>query len=274
MSDNTDPLSQTADEPLVLVSRDRDIVRVSLNRPRKRNALTRELIEQLTGAIKQAAEESTTRGLIVAAEGTVYCAGMDLGEMESRARAADAEREWRRDTDLYRDLLVTIFQAPFPTLAAVQGPVVAGGVGIISACDVVIASESANVSLPEPKRGITAAIVSPFLTYRVGPGTATAMLLTASELSATEMFRVGLCHEVAPPPDLDQRIACWCEKIRASSPAALALTKKHMLDCFAGPVYAHLEASTKLSAQARQMADAREGLAAFLEKRKTRWNQC
>lgn len=242
-----------------------------LNRPSKRNALSRALLEQLRAAVDEAASDRSLRVLVLGAEGPVFCAGMDLGEMQSRAGRPDAEAEWSEDTRLYRDLLLALFELPVPTLAVVQGPALAGGLGLLLACDLVVASEAATFALPEPKRGITAAVVLPLLLHRVGASWSSHLLLSGEAWTSAKGQQAGLCHEVVAKDELETRAETLIQSILTGAPSSLAVTKKHFLDCAARDLRRQLEAGMKLSAEARGTADAREGLAAFLEKRAPGW---
>lgn len=128
------------------------IALITLSRPAKRNALSRQFLQELNDAIDTVQNEPRVRLLILDAEGPVFCAGMDLGEMQERANQPEASAEWREDARLYRVLLEKLFHLPVPTLAVVQGAAIAGGFGLVLACDIVLAEEEAVFSLPEPKR--------------------------------------------------------------------------------------------------------------------------
>jgi methylglutaconyl-CoA hydratase len=258
-------------ESLVNFAFDRGVARVVLNRPHKRNALTREFIEQLAAAVQRAAAEPSLRLLVLGSEGPVFCAGMDLGEMQQRATEPDATAEWQRDTEVYRDLVASLFSLPCPTLAVVQGAAVAGGVGLVAACDIVVAADTAFFALPEPKRGITPAVVAPLLIHRVGPGWAGYMMLSLQDISAVQAHRMGLCHEVVAPHELEKRAEELTGSILAGAPAALATTKRHLRELTAAKLFDQLDQSMLVSAQARETDAAREGLAAFLEKRPPHW---
>lgn len=247
------------------------VTRVILNRADKRNALTRTMIEQANTAVKRAIESNDTRVMIIESEGPVFCAGMDLGEMQQRASQPDAHDQWRVDSEVYRDLVGAIFHAPFPTIAKVQGAAVAGGLGLVVACDMVVASESAFFALPEPMRGITAAMVAPLLMIRVGSGHATTLLLSGERCDAARARNIGLAYDVVPDDQLSARVELLAKNIRSGSPAALRLTKHHVHACLSAGIDALLDRSLQVSAEARETNDAREGLAAFLEKRPTRW---
>lgn len=250
---------------------DGGIARLSLNRPEKRNALKRESITELNEAIQEISGRSDVRALVLGAEGKVFCAGMDLGQMQERAQSEDGKQEWQRDSEVYCELLQGIFQLDIPTVAAVQGPALAGGFGLVLACDMVVAAEESFFMLPEPIRGITAAMVTPLLVHRVGSGPATYMLLSGERISAIHAYQFGLCHALAPAADFEVRLNKLTSAILAGSPQALAITKRHLANCSADQIMGQLEQSISVSAEARETADAREGLAAFLEKRPPNW---
>ncbi len=187
---------------------DYQVAHLTLDRPSRRNALTRDMLRQIRQQVVEAARNSV-RLLVIAAEGPVFCAGMDLGEMQARAAAANAADEWRTDAELFRDVLIELIEAPFPVLAQVKGPVLAGGMGIVLACDIVLACKAAYFSLPEPQRGITAAMVTPLLAFRVAAGPASQLLLSGRPLGVEAAAMWGLCHEVIEPEEFEEVAAVW-----------------------------------------------------------------
>lgn len=249
------------------------IARITLCRSSKRNALTREFLHQIARAVDQTAADSSVRLLVLSAEGPVFCAGMDLGEMQQRATQPDASEQWKADTQVYRDLLASLLTLSVPTLAVVQGAALAGGLGLVLACDMVLAAENASFSLPEPVRGISAAVVAPLLIYRIGSGMATYLLLSGRRISATEGHHMGLCHEIVAADQLAERERELSASILSGAPSALVMTKQHIIDCAGEKLLKQLDRGMQISAEARETSDAREGLAAFLEKRKPSWNQ-
>ena len=256
---------------LVQQTLDGGVCRICLNRPDKRNALTREFIEQICLALETLADDDTVRVLVLESAGTVFCAGMDLGEMQQRAASPNSQAEWLEDSRVYGRMLRAIFALPFPTIAAVQGPAVAGGMGMVLACDMVIACETAFFALPEPARGLTAAMVTPLLIHRVGYGAARFLLLSGQRCPATFARSLGICHDVVPLASLTTRVNELIASVLSGSREALRITKEHVAQCTSVDVLAQLEQSTEVSAMARETEDAREGLAAFLEKRKPNW---
>jgi methylglutaconyl-CoA hydratase len=246
------------------------VVRLMLNRPQKRNSLTRELLGGLHSAILEAAGRSDLRCLVLEAAGPVFCAGMDLAQMEETASRNDAREIWHADTQLYHNVVAAIMALPAPTIAVVQGPALAGGVGLILACDLVLAAEAATYALPEPKRGITAAIVTPLLVHRIGVSAASWLLLSGEGIDAARAREVGLCHEVVASADLVSARDKLITSVLSGAPGALAITKHQLTSCNS-EVLKQLLSAVVVSAQARETPEAREGLAAFLEKRPPAW---
>ena len=267
-----------SDSEFLRFDHDLSIARITLTRPARRNALTRSMIVQIEEEVSRLVEchrdsPASVRLLTIAAEGPVFCAGMDLGEMEARARDDSGPAEWLQDSLVYCELIKSILLAPFPVLAVMQGPVLAGGVGVVLACDLVIASETAFLSLPEPQRGITAAMVTPLLTARVGMGHAGNLLLSGQRIAAANLVSCGIIHHVCPEGELGPAELEWTDRILSGSPVALAQTKQYIRE-FASPLLeSQLNEAARYSALARETPDAREGLQAFLEKRKPSWQE-
>ena len=257
---------------LITESASNGVHTIKLNRAEKRNALTRELIELLLAAVNEVKADQSARVLVLQGEGKVFCAGMDLKEMQERASDPNAKSLWAEDARIYRELLETLFTLPIPVVASLQGPALAGGFGIVLACDLIIATNNTFFSLPEPKRGIAAAVVTPFLIHRVGAGVANQWLLSGENISSERALQAGLCYKITPADQLEEATNETIQSILTGSPNALATTKKHLLECTSTDFSKLLDLSMEVSAQARETEDAREGLAAFLEKRSPNWN--
>jgi methylglutaconyl-CoA hydratase len=164
-----------------------------------------------------------------------------------------------------------IWGLPVPTLAIVQGPAMAGGVGLVAACDLVVASEAASFALPEPKRGLTAAMVTPVLVHRVGSAAAGSLLLSGRAWDALTALRRGLCDDVVPADGLTIAADELIASVLTGAPQALAITKANWRAWSAPHVLKQLEEAVTASAKARETDDAQEGRQAFLEKRDPRW---
>jgi methylglutaconyl-CoA hydratase len=244
---------------------------VILNRPDKRNALSRALLEDLAQAFDDLHQERRVRVVILTGAGTAFCAGMDLGEMQATSQQADAFTQWHSDAMQYRELLDTMLHFPKPIIAAVNGPVVAGGAGLMLASDIVIAAPEAKFGLPEPRRGIVAGMVAPLLVFRVGASHAANLLLTARTIEASEAHRIGLYHEIIKGDLVWARAQEVAGEIANSAPEAIQLTKRLLNETIGEHLGTLLTAGAADSATARTTDAAREGLAAFLEKREPKW---
>lgn len=256
---------------LVKYEFENNVSRITLNRPEKRNALSSQLIDELISAVDRAHHESGSRLTLIQAEGPVFCAGMDLKEMQQRAESADASDLYRQDSKAYRDLIVKILEIETPVVAGVQGAAVAGGMGIVMACDLVVATDNASLSLPEPKRGIVAGMVMPLLLYRGGVSAANRLLLSLESIDATEALRMNFVHVVVNPADYNDRVRKLCDSVLSGGPEAMRITKSFLAKITRENLISSLDASIAISAVARDSAEAHEGLAAFLEKRTPDW---
>ncbi len=183
-------------EPVIKVHVHGPAGTIILNRPEKRNALSRELIAELKQALSDLHQERRVRAVIVTGAGSAFCAGMDLSEMAATSKLDDPQTQWHQDALDYLELIQDMLLFPKPLIAAVVGPALAGGAGLALACDIVVAGESAKFGLPEPRRGLVAGIVAPLLAFRVGAGRAGYLLLTAATITATEAQACGLAHEI------------------------------------------------------------------------------
>lgn len=242
-----------------------------LNRPEKRNALSRKLIADIDEALHDLHGQRGVRAVIVAASGPTFCAGMDLAEMQATSNEPDALARWRDDAQVYRDLLESMLRFPKPLIAAVQGPALAGGLGLVLACDIVLAAPEATFGLPEPKRGLVAAVVAPLLAFRIGAGRAAYALLTAEPIASDEAHRIGLVHELVKADQLWPRGQQLAGGFAKSAPEALLMTKRMLNETIGEDLATQLAAGAALSATARTTEAAAEGLAAFLEKREPKW---
>src|SRR5262245_51769655 len=210
----------------VLVKKNVPSGTIVLNRPDKRNAISRQLMSDLLQALDDLQQERKVRAVILTGAGTAFCAGMDLTEMQATAQQPDAYGQWHQDAVAYRELIDKMMQFPKPIIAAVNGPAMAGGAGLVLACDVVIGTPAARFGLPEPRRGIVAGLVAPLLVFRVGGSPAANLLLTARTIEAAEAQRIGIYHEVVPNDLAWAKAHELCGEIAKSAPEALLLTKK------------------------------------------------
>lgn len=244
---------------------------IVLNRPEKRNALSRVLLAELSQALADLHLERRVRAVILTGAGPAFCAGMDLNEMRETSRQESPHVQWHEDAVQYRDLLEMMWRFPKPLIAAVNGPAVAGGAGLVLGCDLVVAAETATFGLPEPLRGIVAGLVAPLLQFRIGGGHAARLLLSALTVDAAEARRIGLFHEVVDPDHLWPRAVELAAQCARCAPEALQLSKRMLNETIGEHLPTLLSAGAAISATARTTEAAAEGLAAFIEKREPEW---
>jgi methylglutaconyl-CoA hydratase len=268
MSENGHP---PAANPLIKVQVHGPVGTIILNRPEKRNALSRALIAELTQAFADLHLERRVRAVILTATGSTFCAGMDLAEMAATAKTDDAQAQWHEDAVRYRELLDAMLLFPKPIIAAVAGPALAGGAGLVLASDIVVAGPAATFGLPETKRGLVAGIVAPLLAFRIGAGRAGYLLLTAVTIGAEEAMRYGLVHEIVPDDKIWARGAEIANQCAEGAPEAVQLTKRMLNETIGEHLGVQLSTGSAASATARTTEAAVEGLAAFLEKRPPVW---
>jgi len=258
-------------EPLVKVHVHQQAGTIILNRPEKRNALSRALLSELTEALGDLHMQRSVRAVILTGAGSAFCAGMDLAEMLETSKQEDAQARWYEDAEQYRDVLQALLDFPKPIIAAVNGPALAGGAGLMLACDIVVAGQAAKFGLPEPKRGLVAGVVSPLLVFRAGAGQAGYLLLTSQIIDAVEANRIGLFHEVVKDDLVWARAVEVAGLCAQGARESLQLTKRMLNETIGEQLRTQLASGAAASATARTTEAAAEGLSAFLEKREPKW---
>ncbi|MCI0458855.1 MAG: enoyl-CoA hydratase-related protein [Gemmataceae bacterium] len=256
-------------EQLILYEGQPPAVILTLNRPDKRNALSRGLIDALGRALQRARDDAAVRAVILTGAGSVFCAGMDLAELaETLERKEESERVWEDALRLAKvyDLIYTL---PKPTIAAVNGAAVAGGAGLVTVCDLAVAVLEARFGYPEVRRGLVAAMVMPHLLRHVGERLARYLLLTGELIDGAEACRTGLVNAVVPAEQLLERARSWAHSLAEGGPNALAQTKA-LLKQFSRQA-ASVEETAKASAAPRLTEECQQGLRAFFAKRPAPW---
>ena len=246
-----------------------EIATITLSRPEKRNAISPEMIADLLSAFGEV-EASPARVLILTGTGTAFCSGMDIDALKVIATQSPTEplEDSRRMARLYR----RIWSFPKPTIAAVNGPAIAGGCGIATLCDFTISVSEAKFGYSEVRIGFLPAIVSVFLTRQIGEKHARDLLLTGRIIDAAEAYRLGLITQIVPAQELMSTAQTVAASLLACSPVSLLKTKKLLHDFAAPELDRELELAIGENARIRSTPDFREGLASFLEKRPPRWS--
>ncbi|MBI4756801.1 MAG: enoyl-CoA hydratase/isomerase family protein [Betaproteobacteria bacterium] len=255
----------------VLLEVDGGVGIVTLNRPDRHNAFDDEFIAELAQALRSVEADESVRVVVLSSSGVSYCAGADLAWMQ---RAAGyGEQENLRDAEALAEMLRTLNELPKPTVARVQGPAYGGGVGLIAACDIAVGTYDAQFALSEVRLGIIPAVISPYVIGAIGARRARRYMLTAERFSAAEAYRIGLLHEIVPGEDeLDNAVGELVDALLACAPRAQGECKALIRAVADHPVDAELIADTaRRITRVRASAEGREGMAAFLEKRKPTW---
>jgi methylglutaconyl-CoA hydratase len=244
---------------------------IIIDRPERRNALSRDVLRALVEAFGDLHLERRVRAVIVTGAGSTFCAGMDLTEMRATKESDDPSAQWHEDSVLYLDLIETMLRFPKPIIAAVNGPAVAGGAGLVLASDIVVAADTAQFGFPEARRGIVAGLVAPLLVFRIGGGHAAHLLLRANLIDAHEAFRLGAFHELVAAEQTWIRAVELGKECALSAHEALLLTKKLLNETIGEQLSTQLSTGAAASATSRTTEAAAEGLTAFLEKREPKW---
>ena len=242
---------------------------ITLDRPEVRNALSGELMEAIGDAVAAFETDTAVRALVIAGAGPAFCAGADLrGMRSSRDKADDANRS---DAHRMGSLFHRIASCAKPVLARVHGPAIGGGVGLMAACDIVVAAQSTRFQFSEVRLGIVPAVISPFCIRRLGPVRARRLFLTGEPIDAPTALEYGLVDVVAPDSGLDDAVEKVTGDLAKAGPNALIAAKKLVDTVVALGADAALDYTAELIARLRVSDEAVEGMSAFLEKRPASW---
>lgn len=252
---------------LVNVTKHQDGITVlELNRPDARNALNVALLHDLQEGIHIASKQPGQRVLIIKAAGSVFSAGIDLKEAANENQAHQLAHS-------IADALKAVYFCPMVTIAAVQGDAIAGGAGILSACDLVIAAEGAKIGYPETRRGLVAAIVMTLLKRQIGDRFVRELLLTGELISAERAQDIGLINHVAPPSQLMGQAIVLAQSVLKGAPMATRLTKTLLEELDPVRLENDVDRALAFHMQARASDEAAEGILAFAEKREPVWGR-
>jgi methylglutaconyl-CoA hydratase len=251
--------------PVVLVEKQTPQIRIIvLNRPERRNALTLDLLNELSAAVKVGADQPEERVLILRGAGAAFCTGLDLKEAADQTKAHATAK-------MVASTLITLSQTRLITIAAVHGAAVAGGAGIMSACDFVVAAEGTKIGYPEVRRGLVAGLVMTFLRRQVGERNMRELLLGSELIDAERAKEIGLISRVVARDNLMNEARKFAESVLQAAPGALAQTKRLIDELWWRSVKDDVDLALKYHLQARESSEAHEGIAAFNEKRKPNW---
>lgn len=257
-------------EDTLTVEHDAGIARITMNRPAVHNAFDDALIAELTGTLQRLERDASVRAVVLAAAGRSFSAGADLNWM--RRMAGYDWSENYRDSQGLGELMHTLYRLDRPTIARVNGAAMGGGVGLVACCDVAVAAQSAVFALSEVRLGLIPAVISPYVVSAIGEREARRYFVTGERFDARTARRIGLVHEVVPPEALDDAVDRVTTAMRANGPEAMRAAKALALDVSRGPVDTAMVSETaRRIADQRASEEGKEGVAAFLEKRRASW---
>ena len=246
------------------------VARITLTQPEIRNAFSDAVIAEITETFAEVGARADVRAVVLAAQGPAFCAGADLNWMR---RMADYTHEENvADAAKLAEMLRVIYTCPKPTIARVQGDVYAGGMGLVAACDMAVAVDTAGFCLSEVKLGLIPATISPYVIRAMGARAAHRYFLTAERFDAAEALRIGFVHDVVPAEALDAKVDGLLKALTSASPNAVRACKKLVLDVAEREINGSLIHSTVQGiAEIRASEEGKEGVQAFLNKRKPQW---
>ncbi|HZZ50396.1 MAG TPA: enoyl-CoA hydratase-related protein [Pseudonocardia sp.] len=251
---------------LVHLEIDAGVATVTLDSPHNRNALSAQLRDELRTHLDTAIASDEARVIVLTHTGTVFCAGMDLKE----SRGASADKQGVND---FPDTLREIWNSPTPIIARLAGPARAGGVGLVSACDFAIATDTVTFAFSEVRIGVVPAVISVPLVPQLNPADLYELFLTGEAFSAARAADIGLITRAVAESELDGEVRRFADMLRLGAPGALAATKQLLRGPAARTMADDLATMTKLSAERFASEEGQEGIRAFVEKRKPSWAQ-
>jgi methylglutaconyl-CoA hydratase len=251
-------------DELVHLEIDSGIATITLDSPRNRNALSAQLRGELSDQLRTAIESTQARVIVLTHTGTVFCAGMDLKE----SRGTSAAEQGVNDLP---DILYAIWTSPTPVIARLTGPARAGGVGLVSACDLAVAAEEVTFAFSEVRIGVVPAVISVPLIPQVQPAALYELSLTGEPFNAGRAAEIGLITKAVPADGLDAEVRRYTDMLRLGAPGALAATKQLLRGPSARTMVEDLAQMTAFSAEHFASQEGQEGIRAFTEKRKPVW---
>lgn len=255
----------------VTLQQEGPVARVALNRPQSHNAFNPEMVAALTAVFTDLDERDDIRIVVLAGNGRSFCAGADLAFM--RAAADYSFEENRADGEAIFDLMLAVDSCRKPVVGRINGAAIGGGAGLVSCCDIVVAVERAKFGFSEARLGIIPAVISPFVLAKIGAGNGRELFLTGERFDAAHAQRIGLVHHVVATEALDATVDERLQQLLMAAPGAQAAAKELIRRVVHQPKASMRDDTADLIAQRRATNEGREGMSAFLEKRKPRWQQ-
>lgn len=255
----------------IRVEIDGPVARVWLDRPAVRNAFDDEAAQRLAVAFGELAARRDLRVVVLGGAGKVFCAGGDLGWM--RRVSAYTRGENLRDAQAFQEAFERIDRCPLPVVARVHGAALGGGAGLVAACDIALAAEGTLLGFPEVRLGLVPGVISPYVLRKIGASHTRRLFLTGERFEASEALRIGLVHRVVPGDELDAAVEEVVRSLLLCAPEGLRGAKRLLERLHGADERDAARLAREAIADARASDDGREGLTAFLERRKPRWHR-
>jgi methylglutaconyl-CoA hydratase len=245
------------------------IATVALNRPEQHNAFTSEMVKALTDSFSRLGEDKDIRAVILSGNGRSFCAGADLNSMV--AAAENSYQDNLIDAEAIYDLMSAVDNCPHPVVGRINGAAIGGGVGLVSCCDIAVAVERARFAFSEVRLGLVPAVISPFVLAKIGSNNARELFLTGERFDANRAREIGLVQHVVEESRLDATVDGRVRELVQSAPEAITAVKR-LIHTVAGRSEVDIRTyTTRLIAERRSSPEGREGMSAFLNKRKPKW---
>ena len=244
---------------------------IVINRPDRRNALSREIVEMLSEALDDFHAERSVRAVILTGTGDTFCSGTDLHQLKETASSKIALEVWHNDSQSFLDLIEKMLRFPKPIIASVNGWVVGSGVSLMLASDIVIASDESKLLMPEALRGLNAGITTPLLSFRIGTGIASGILYSGAPVESQDALNLGLFHETVETDLVWARSFELARQCASGARESHQMTKQMINETIGESLFTQLRIGAANMAAARTTEAAMEGINAFLEKRDPNW---
>ncbi len=259
-----------SEQVLITTTDDNGVARLTMNRPELRNAFNQDIVNQICDTMGRLSCDPNVRIIVLTGAGKAFSAGADLNMMKRAADYSSAQN--KDDARRLAHMLISIYDSPKPTIALVNGPAMGGGLGLIAACDIAIGADEAFFALTEVRIGLIPAVISPFVLQAIGPRQARRLFLTGERFDAETAKTIGLLHETAPLAELDAALDEMTGKLLCCGPIAMR-EAKDLIGSVSGRSIDEgvMKDTAGRIAQIRASAEGKEGMTAFLEKRKPGW---
>lgn len=255
----------------LLVREEKNILKVSLNRPDVRNAFNPEMIAEITSCFLGAAANKSLKALILEGEGKSFCAGADLGWMKEMVNFSFEQNQ--KDSEKLFEMFEAIWNCPVPVIGKIHGAAFGGAMGLLACCDYVIADPQTQFCFSEVKLGIAPAVISAFINRKVPAGAARMAMLSGKVLSVTEAEALGLVHSLVPQAEMDQHLTGYLQALKDAGHEAVRETKKLLNEIQNLDWPSQKKKTAQVIAERRTSTEGQEGLKAFLEKREPSWRK-